>query len=609
MCGIAGGPEFLTTSLGSALDLLAFRGPDGRGSLAAGGFVLGVQRLAITDLSAHQPIVVDDGGRRSAIVFNGSLADPAGLRRRCAALDELPRTRNDAELALRVFRAEGLAGLAALDGQFAFAIVDEAARELILGRDRFGEKPLFLERVVGRAPRFASTASAVRDLLGGGVRDLSRARDDGRGFARRAMLEMDESCFGWNFHAMQPGTLRVYGEDGLRAERQLAALNPPGPGESFEEIFARAVEARSQSDRPLGVFLSAGLDSALIASSLKKQGRSCLCLSLDFEGGSQEGERAAEVAAHLGLSQVRERIDAQVLDCLPDLVACAGHPLGDPSILAVAALSRRAREEGVAVVLGGDGADELFHGYRRARAWSWVCAARATLPAAWLRYAAWAPSAGQSTRARFLRALGSGRYGEFWTIADEPVLDALFGKAEPVSSCEYPASCKPVCSYELAESGEPDFCETRDQELTQYLTRDLLPKIDLGGMWGGIEARAPFLDAHVVAFALRAAKRPGEAYGKDEIRRALSACLPRRLRSGPKRGFAPPIASWLYARKAWVAEHLAAGREFFSIDVARELLESLGQGQQREQLVFALLTLALHAGHCDRTSSREAALA
>ncbi len=582
MCGIAGHPRVVGVPQGSALEdavaALEFRGRDGVGVRRFESFALGCARLAITDASAAQPLVRGPTGRRVAIVMNGSIAGPAAWRHELVACGEAPTSGNDAELPLRIWRARGVSGLARLEGQFAFAIYDEGRQCLVLGRDRFGEKPLFVTDGDGM-PSFASTVAALRRLAPL-ARDGGLDLDDAVRFATYGWLDLEQRCFGLDARAFPRGRLRVYDRGGMCAQHSLRAPVRPPATETVRRVLDRAVLERVHGDRPLGVFLSGGIDSACIASALARHGRQALCVSLDFatEAGVRgEGRRAGRIAQALGHRHSCAVAGAGALDALPELVAQAGVPLGDPSLLAVRALARHAADQGLGIVLGGDGGDEIFLGYRRQRAWRWAELAHRMLPRGVLRRVA--RNARGTGGARLLRAAATGDYACLFEVADPGDVARVFGRTAP-------ADRGPTSTRD----------ESRSVELSQYLAGDLCPKLDHGSLAAGIEARSPFLDARVLAFAERWVHRPGEAVGKPALRALLAESLPVELREGPKRGFAPPIAEWLL-ESSWVRETLASAGTLIDVRLALRWYEELsGQGRARAPLLFNLVALALHRG-------------
>lgn len=582
MCGIAGHPGVLNGQLDRALQALAFRGPDQAGTLQLAGFGLGCRRLAITDLRAGQPLVLRVPGGLIAIVMNGSLAGPDALRRRLNALGETTTSRNDAEIPLRLYRAGGIDALASLSGQFAFAIYDEVRRALVLARDRFGEKPLFVHERAGDFPVFASTSAAMRPLTQRCRAELAR-RDLAR-FARFGWIDLEKSCFGLPWRAFPRGTLRLYRRDGGMQERRLdpPAVDPVGDEQGLSRLLVSAVADRAHGDRDLGVFLSGGVDSSLVAWLLRLAGRRPMCLSLDFDGDAGESARAARIAAALSLPHVRGTAGPEALDALPRLVRLSGLPVGDPSVLAVHALSRLAVREGIGIAMSGEGGDELFLGYRRQRAYAWACLAHELLPAPLLERAR-RRVRGTGALARFASAASSGDYAELWAVADRSDLQQAFGDSGQNGSVG--AS---------GHAGEP-FEVARAADLAGYLAWDLCPKLDLASLAAGLEARSPLLDERLLGYARRWVRRPGELVGKPALRALLARVLPAELRGGRKRGFAPPIGRWI-AGSAWVEDLLRSEHAPFQRAVALRWLKELrGGAAQRGHLLFNLCSLALFA--------------
>ncbi|HMQ22494.1 MAG TPA: asparagine synthetase B, partial [Planctomycetota bacterium] len=495
-----------------------------------------------------------------------------------------PTTRNDAEVALRLYLAHGIEGLTRLDGHFAFAIHDEARDTLVLGRDRFGEKPLFVAQDArdglgaeggANEARFASTPSALRALCGMGAVTVDRRA--ARRFARFGFFDATKSCLGLPMRALAPASIEAFG-----SVRRSLLVEPAPTLTTWPSDWREVVRERLRCDRPVGIFLSGGLDSALIASEAAALGAKPICYSLDFEDGKSEGAKAARIAAHLGLPHVRHRIGKEAIDALPQLVELYGLPLGDPSILAVHALALRAREDGVAVVLGGDGADELFHGYRRMRAWPWLRRVSLLAPSGVRRL--WRASEGASEGARARRAAGNRDYRELWSLAGRELLDRLFGDAgDDVGDDDAVA---------LAKGDAVSAEAVRELELTEYLANDLLVKTDVGGLAAGIEMRAPYLDARVVDHA-RAAKTHTTRRSKLPIRALLAERLPRELVRGRKLGFGPPIGAWIRERRAFLRPLVEAGASIVDVDVALQVLD---RGADDEaQLVFCLASLGAFA--------------
>ncbi|MFQ5503463.1 MAG: asparagine synthetase B family protein [Planctomycetota bacterium] len=574
MCGILGCPETIAEHFPRAMERLAFRGRDQSAAVSMDSYRLGCQRLAITDPSSVQPLVAGVPGRRTAIVFNGSLAGSDALARELEAIGEAPLSRNDAELPLRLYRARGLRGLERLRGQFAFGILDEERGCLVLGRDVFGEKPLFVREQEHGLPAFASTLAGLQalhpePLPGPDPLDVAR-------FLRFGWLDLEESCFGVRVRSFPRSRIRLYDRSGLVEECRLDSVTTSRTGVRLPELLTRSVSERLTGDRPIGLFLSGGIDSACLAWALARLNRRVLCLSLDLEGLEPESGRARAIAACLGLEHRAWTAGPELLETLPELIASAGHPLGDPSILALSALAKHAVDSGIGIALSGEGGDELFLGYRRQRALPWIELARTLLPP-FFRQALARGARGVSQRSRLRRALVGG-YAELLSVADPADIAELVPGVEG----EGPEPLR-----------LPD--HARDTELEGYLPWDLCPKADLGGLSAGLEIRLPFLDPRLRGFADRRARRSGESHGKPLLRELLSAALPNELRSGPKRGFAVPLAAWLRV-SSWPREVLgdpSLAACPWSRERALEWLRELEQGDDRRApLLFNLCSLA-----------------
>ncbi|PIE22339.1 MAG: hypothetical protein CSA62_13065 [Planctomycetota bacterium] len=532
MCGIFGGTGLSAAELDRALKALAWRGADDAGSVQLGEMHLACARLAISGQDCPQPIVLGDSGQSLGISFNGNLAGAQALRERLRFAGEEVATRNDAELPLRLWRVEGLAGLQRLEGQFAFALYDEAQRLLVLGRDAHGEKPLYLKRdEVGRL-RFASSFAA---LCSGRRPQLSLAAMES--FLLRGWLAPEHVPA--EVELLPPGLLHC---EQLSGESSRVPSRPDPVEASFEDLLLRAVERRLESDREVALFLSGGLDSAAIGLALRLLGLRVRCFSADFVQGREEGERGARIAHALGFEHERIELGPELLDELPRLLAQHGLPFGDASLLALFGLSRAVREQGVGVALLGDGGDELFGGYRRQRAWSWAS-----------RYGGWPlrlfANHGHGELGRLARAAARRDYAAFWEQARPRDVQRLLGRSASVPGPVY-----------VAEE-DPRLCDLR-----HYLPEDLCVKADLATLAAGVEGRAPLLDASLIRHAMGGAAPGFDGSSKLPLRRFLARHLPAALREGPKYGFGLPLQVWLrqssFLDRCWerLPEHGAIDR-------------------------------------------------
>lgn len=513
MCGIVGIREDTLTRMGGdfaqAVHSLAWRGPDGSGTIALGGWRLGVTRLVITDPASPQPIACRQSGR--VIVFNGAVTSAAqewpqyGQRR---------ATHNDAELPLLRLAAAGPAHLAPRCGHHAFAVV-AADGQAWLGRDRFGEKPMYVVREGARVLAFASTVAALRALgfeveLGPAQlrRYFERGWHQAPELGHAGMVLDDDGAGVWSVHAGQA----------------VAQVEVPWPPRPLRQRLQSAVERCSAAEVKVGLSLSGGVDSACIAACLAHAGRrDVLAFQFRAHGAARDERELAEtVAQHCGLTLVAVDGGPELLAHLQPLTRAFGLPVGDPSTLAAHAVARAAARAGVRVLLSGEGGDEMFFGYRRYRAMRW------------LRLLGWLPAPrdlAHGNLARLLRAARAGAYQPLLAVAPPGVARrALVPELWPAGT---------------DHRGPASLAAAVTLDRTGYLRHDLLPKLDLATMAAAVEARAPFLDPEVVAAPEADLAASGRGLGKRALRRAFAGALPEAVLAQGKTGFGLPLDRWL----------------------------------------------------------------
>jgi asparagine synthase (glutamine-hydrolysing) len=569
MCGIAGlvtrggVGEATLRRLASAL---AHRGPDGEGifELAADGrspFGIGLahRRLAVLDPRSvgAQPMRSRSG--RSVLVLNGEIYNHVQLRRR---LPGFPwRTATDSEVLLELFEREGEALLPALEGIFAFAIVDTAARRIVLARDRLGVKPLFLRRgddgglVFGSELRTVLAAPGVSRRLD--ARAVSAYLDLGFVPAPSTMIEGVEK--------LAPGGLLVWQEGRAALSRWWTLPDADvddAPRSWREGLWQRLVDAvrkELRSDVPVGCLLSGGVDSTLVTTLAVREAGRLPTFSVSFpeHAALDEGPDAAAVARALGTRHMLVEIrSADVGAVAAELVSSVDEPFADSSLLPTSVLARAARTE-VTVALAGDGADELFAGYRRYRALRWL-ARLERVPEA-MRRRLVAPLVGLLPDERTTRAGELGRRARKLLAAADlsPEAQALalarvVPAAEKLRLAPWLAPVEDAALASLrrlrAEARGRDELDTRLRvDLALGLPDDMLVKVDRASMSHGLEVRVPFLDARVVEHAARLPSHWKLRRGRSKavLLDVFHASLPRGVRRRAKRGFDAPIGAWL----------------------------------------------------------------
>lgn len=549
MCGIAGlidaasrvDDETLAAQVIAMRDRLAHRGPDDAGLLVDADLrlALGHRRLAIVDLTetGNQPMTSACG--RFTIVYNGEIYNAADLRAKCPHIRW--RGRSDTEALLEHLAARGVEGLAEVNGMFAFALLDRSKRELVLARDRFGQKPLYFTAGGGGRFAFASELSALRTL------PWFNASIDREALAAYLLLQYVHQPR--SIHAgarkLPPGCwMRVRVDEQIIVEEPRRwfdwSARPEGEESATERgieemldeldaLLTQAVRRRLMSDVPLGVLLSGGIDSALIASAMVRLVDDPVrSFSIGF-AGSEESEHleARQAAATIGTLHQDRVLRADILELLPTIVASLDEPLGDSSCLPTFLLAQLARRE-VKVVLTGDGGDELFGGYQR---YAETLREEAQL-AHRLRFVA--------TQRRRWSAADAYCSPRFWMFMPETIIEWIGDW--PAFASQSAAAMRDA----LADESRPLIHRMRDIDVHTYLPGAVLAKVDRMTMAHGLEARPALLDPELVRFSrgLAANRLIRGSQGKQLIRQLFSERLPWYPLNMPKQGFSIPIHLW-----------------------------------------------------------------
>ncbi len=565
MCGIAGWVGAAPPAvLPAMLEVLRHRGPDDSGVHVEPGVALGMTRLAIIDLvTGRQPM--SDAGDGYWIVFNGEIYNFRQLRAELEAKGRRFRTRSDTEVILHAFLEWDAACVERLRGMFALAIWDRARRTLFLARDRLGKKPLYYWQEASLF-LFASEPKAL--LCHPAVaRALDRAAF--HHYLAFGYTPADRSIFD-GMRKLPPAhtaTLRD-GQLDLRRYWQL----PPGPpagarGASIEDTAAtvrdelrEAVRLRLESDVPLGVFLSGGIDSSAVVASMREvtSGR-IATFSVGFGGAFasfDERPYARLVARRFGTDHHEEVLEPKVADLLPTLVRHFDEPFADSSAVATFAVAQ-ATARHVKVALSGIGGDETFAGYPRYLGVR-LSERYARLPR-WLRRAAGAAASPLTRDWRGSRNVGDW-IRRFVAGAEAPMPDRYLGWTRFFGDAELGRLATPALrdalgpgvdaaqrrAYAARGHGDPVDGVFRI-DLTTYLPDDLLVMADRMSMAHSLELRAPFCDHRIVEASLGispAVKLPGRRL-KGLLKTAFASVLPPVVLSHRKQGFMIPLGDWL----------------------------------------------------------------
>lgn len=575
MCGIAGivASRPAEDVVRRMLARLVHRGPDGEGlavrRVGKRVATFGHRRLAIVDVvGGAQPM--EDAGTdahpapRALVTFNGEIYDHAQTRARLEREGARFRTRSDTETLVAAFARWGEDVAPRLRGMFAFGAMDLRDGTVVLARDRSGIKPLYWAELdeaswAGGGLAFASELRALLEVPG-----VSR-KIDPQGLASFLFSDYAHPphTLVRGVRKLAPGELLVLRPDGaLDGPRRYVAPQVPeeGPRPTAPELLRTlgdAVEAQLMSDVPLGVFLSGGLDSSVVAALAKQRARvplKAFCIAFE-EASFDESAHARAVSAHLGIEHVEEVLSpTALLDVVEEVLDALDEPLGDHSIVPTYLLCRLASRQ-VKVALGGDGADELFGGYPTYAAHVRHASIAGPLLAGAHRLL------GRRTTAALLEQIPSsdgyqaldwkvkrfvGRWDDdvvrrhlrWMSTLDVPQLREAMGARYPGE----PATLAAAHRW----WGDPIATATT-LDFATYLPGSVLTKVDRASMLHGLEARPPFLDEGVLALARRVASedKVRGGVGKVLLREAAGALLPSAILDRPKHGFSVPLAQWL----------------------------------------------------------------
>ena len=582
MCGIAGyilRPGALPDpgELERMAAALAHRGPDDHGIHCSGSVGLAQTRLSIIGLATgHQPMV--SAADRLALVANGEVYNYLELNAQLHAEGRKALTDSDSETILHAYAVHGLGMLERLRGMFAFALHDAARGRLILGRDRLGIKPLFYCHLPDRIA-FASEIKALLPIL---PRHPVLSAAPLRQFLENQFAAGEQTLVD-GVHRVLPGEALVIRPD-LSIERHRywspldvrpIAIGEQEATEALDGLMDQAMAEHMRSDVPFGLFLSGGVDSAILAAELHRHGAGRIrSFSVGYAGTgmAHELDEAARVAEHFGLDHRPLMLTPeQVIARIPHSVWCADELMRDYASLPTSILAEHAAAD-LKVVFSGEGGDEVFAGYRRYRPG----------PAERIFKSIVHPGSG-GFRTR-------GQWAGTWTrrLMGQR-LRALGGSARA-----------PFVS--AWQQTPPDWSDLRRRQVTDLVTAlpdNPLVKTDRMLMGFGLEGRVPFLDHRIVEFGLSLPDelKVGRGEGKRLLKRWAEPNLPPGHLQGPKRGFHVPVGDWLTGELARCAgERLMKSpviREWFEPDAIADLVAARQARRGGTRELFGLMQIAI----------------
>lgn len=562
MCGIAGfiqkRPD--PPALSRMLARIAHRGPDGEGTwhhqTDPWHVSLGHRRLAIIDLSTGaQPMDNEDGSVQ--ITFNGEIYNFQDLRAELEPRGHRFKTRSDTETIIHHFEEHGVAGIAKLNGMFAFAVWNSKSRTLVLARDRVGIKPLYYAELADGGIGFSSELSSL--VAHGGI-DETWSTEGLASYLFSDYVHPPHTIFR-AVKKLAPGHTLVWRDGHLEAPRAFWQVPAPDAAPDKDdgalaselwEGLGRAVESQLIADVPVGIFLSGGIDSSIVATLAAGRAKDRMkAFSIGFEDATFDETRYAKLMAErLGVEHVVEQLhEGNLLDVIDDALDMLDEPLADPSFLPTFLLSRLAARH-VKVVVGGDGGDELWGGYPTYRAHRYA-KIYAKVPS-WIRNDVLPHAIARLPIDDRYQSLEwkVRRFTERW---DD---DATTRHLRWMSSVDLPelALAMPHSGAVVPPTLHARLPETNDWlqrilalDFTTYMSGSVLTKVDRASMAHGLEVRPPLLDNETIdwAFRLPSKYKLRGRRGKYLLKLAANGKIPDELIERSKKGFGIPLARWL----------------------------------------------------------------
>jgi len=542
MCGINGfswADEKLVSRMNG---LIKHRGPDGDGVYSDASVTLGHVRLAILDVTekGRQPMASTD--KSLWITYNGEIYNFRKLRGDLEKKGRTFRSSTDTEVVLQTFQEQGVRCFPKFNGIFAFCIYDAGGRKLYLVRDRLGIKPIYYFSD-GKRFAFSSEVKAFKALDG-----LAYTIDENAVLEYYLTKNISSEGFFPEIKAVPPGTyLTVNLDDHSVSCREYASIYQSVSEKTYAEYKSASEEALADeldkllhsvvkdqlvSDVPLGTICSGGIDSSLITAIASTYVKDLKIFNVHVKGRNfDESPHAHKVAQHLGLELIEEELDRDTyLKLYRQCIGFMDLPLMHPNSVGIYLISRRAKKEGLSVLLSGEGADELFGGYPQYLAYQRIRTVNRLPLFRLLR------------KARMLFLDESTKY----LLEDGKYLLTEYGSMPWVRArSEVMAKFLERLSFVGDES---------ERELSAYILKDLryylvplLRRTDRMPMAAGLEMRVPYLDNRLLSFAanLPVTYKVRFFDSKRLLKKVAERYLPREVVYRRKMGFPLPVESWL----------------------------------------------------------------
>ncbi len=523
---------------------ITHRGPDSEGYYIDEDIAMGFRRLSIIDLDAgHQPLYNEDN--TLVLTFNGEIYNYRDLRIELLNAGHTFATETDSEVLLHGFEEWGVELLPRLRGMFGFAIWNKVEKTLFLARDYFGIKPLHYTTLPDGRLVYGSEIKSIL-LHPEFVKEFNEAALDNY---LSFQYSLPHETFFKGVYCLPPAHYAFYKDGEVTTHRYWESTFAPKEDMTLDEAvdmiddaFTNSVEAHRISDVEVGCFLSGGVDSSFVASYF--EGQKAFTVGFDNGGHYDESQFATELAADIGIDHYKHIIsEEEYWASLPTVQEHLDQPLADPSCVALYFVSKLAAEH-VKVVLSGEGADELFGGYRIYHE-PYSLAKYQKLPR-WLRKGV----------AKLISPLPDFKGKSFLIRGSKRLEERFIGNAYMFNKKEKSRLLKNIPATDPTEAVAPYFerCQGKDDvtrmqyvDINRWMVGDILLKADRMSMAHSLELRVPFLDKEVfeVARQIPVKHRIGGGTTKYAMRLAARRHMPERSTARPKLGFPVPIRIWL----------------------------------------------------------------
>lgn len=582
------------------LKILEHRGPDGQGTFFDRGLALGMQRLAILDIDhGHQPYRSEDG--HIVAVYNGEIYNYPALQRELTQKGHRLKSRSDGEVIVHLYEEYGANFVQHLIGMFAIAIWDGRHQQLLLARDHVGQKPLYL--LQGR--RFWAFASEIKAFaaLPGYVPQVNPQALPTY-LAHRYVPAPDTLLEG--VQKLEPGQIVTIRHDGSLRKRKYWTPDTTSPGanatgkswsEQLDALLTEVVDSHVVADVPVGVFLSGGLDSSLLASLAGQARPDISAWSVHMPAPYKDydelawAQRVADFV-HLPLHQV-DVMPSITPERLHQLAYILDEPMADPTVLTLDRLVQEASNTHT-VMISGEGADEIFAGYAgygEVQSLAWLRRLPRFLRQWWVSHG----YKGSGALKRASVPIQERYYGVGFTFYPSEIERILSGDVTgSVRSSE-------VARYWDTLDTESELQAMQGFDIRWFLPDDGLLKADRIGMHHQVEIRVPYCDYRVVDLALRmplSLRRHGQQ-DKRVLRQVGARHLPKNVVYRTKRGFPTPLTRLMGGPLYDTAYDLLTDQKFrqrgwFNTDQVESLLGQLAEGSARAaRMAYALIMLEL----------------